>query len=109
MQHLPDIEKTDTTDEKFCLKRTIYIGRRKVCVNYQTDTDKLNIAVYRYRSSSYLKDEQIDLKMSEYQLVLEKQVCLLSYIGKIYKLCFVLDETIVHKKNKLHQERTFSW
>ena len=74
MQLLPDIEKTDTEDKKFCLKWRIYIGRRKVCVNYQTDTDELNIAVYRYRISSYLKDKEIDLKLSEYQLLLGKQV-----------------------------------
>ena len=30
MQHLPDIEKTDSKKELSCLKRTIYNGRRKV-------------------------------------------------------------------------------
>ena len=43
MQQVPDIEKTDSMEEKSCLKWTIYNGRRKVCVNFQTDTDKLNI------------------------------------------------------------------
>ena len=45
MQQLPDIEKTDSKEEISCPKWTIYIGRRKVCVNFQTDTDKLNIVV----------------------------------------------------------------
>ena len=61
MQQLPDIEKTDSKEEISCLKWTIYNGRRKVCVNFQTDTDKLNIAVYRYRSNLYLKDNEVDL------------------------------------------------
>ena len=39
MQQLPDIEKTDSEEEISCLKWTIYNGRRKVCVNFQTDTD----------------------------------------------------------------------
>ena len=30
-------------------------GRRKVCVNFQTDTVKLNIVLYRYRNNLYLK------------------------------------------------------
>ena len=46
-QQLPDIEKADSKDEISCLKWTIYNGRRKVCINFQTDTHKVNIAVYR--------------------------------------------------------------
>ena len=45
MQQLPDIEKTDSKEQISRLKWTIYNGRRKVCVNFQTDTDKLNIVV----------------------------------------------------------------
>ena len=48
MQQLPDIEKTDSKEELSYLKWTINNGRRKVCVNFQTDTDKLNVVVYRY-------------------------------------------------------------
>ena len=44
-QQLPDIEKSDSKDEISCLKWTIYNGRRKVCINFQTDTDKVNIVV----------------------------------------------------------------
>ena len=67
MQLLPDIEKTDSKEEISCLIWTIYNGRRKVCVNFQTDTDKLNIVVYRYRNTLYLKDNEVDLKLTEYQ------------------------------------------
>ena len=66
MQQLPDIEKSDSKEEISCLKWTIYNGRRKICVNFQTDTDKLNIVVYRYGNNLYLKDIQIDLKLTEY-------------------------------------------
>ena len=44
-QQLPDIERSDSTDEISCLKWTIYNGRRNVCINFQTDTDKVNIVV----------------------------------------------------------------
>ena len=47
-QQLPDIEKVDSRDEISCLKWTIYNCRRKVCINFQTDTDKVNIVVCRY-------------------------------------------------------------
>ena len=50
MQQLSDIEKTISKEEISCLKWTIYNGRRKVCVNIQTDTDNLNIFVYRYET-----------------------------------------------------------
>ena len=96
MQQLTDIEKTDSKKEKSCLKWTIYNGRRKVCVNFQTDTDKLNIIVYRYRNNLYLKDNELDLKLSEYQSLLAKRVYLLNYIDIFYKRCIVLDETTVH-------------
>ena len=49
-QQLPDIEKSDSRDEISCLKWTIYKGRRTVCINFQTDTDKVNIVVYRHRN-----------------------------------------------------------
>ena len=47
-QQMPGIEKVDSKDEISCLKWTICKGRRKVCINFQTDTDKVNIVVYRY-------------------------------------------------------------
>ena len=96
MQQLPNIEKTDSKEEISRLKWTIYNGRRKVCVNFQTDTDGLNIIVYRYRKSVYLKDKEVDLKVTEYQSLLAKRVYLLSYIDIFYKRCIVLDETNVH-------------
>ena len=55
-QQLPDIEKIDSNDDISCLKWTIYNGRRKVCINFQTDTDKMNIVVFRSRNNTYLKD-----------------------------------------------------
>ena len=87
MQQLPDTEKTDSKEEIPCLKWTIYNGRREVCANFQTDTDKLNIDVYRYRNNLYLKDNEIDLKLTEYQSPLAKRVYLLSYIDIFYKQC----------------------
>ena len=66
-QQLPDIEKTDSRDEISCLKWTIYKGRRKVCINFQTDTDKVNIVVYRCRNNTYLKDIEMELKLAEYK------------------------------------------
>ena len=51
-QQLPDIEKVDSKDDISCLKWTIYNGRRKVCTKFQTDADKVNIVVYRYRNNT---------------------------------------------------------
>ena len=96
MQQLPDIEKTDSKAEKSCLKWTIYNGGGKVCVKFQRDTDKLNIVVYRYRNNFYLKDIEVDLKLTEYQSLLAKRVYLLSYIDIFHKRCIVLDEPTVH-------------
>ena len=96
MQQVPHIEKTDSNEKISCLKGTMYNGRRKVCVNFQTDTDKLNIVVYRYRNIFYLKDNELILKLSEYESLLAKRVYLLSYIDIFYKRCIVLDETTVH-------------
>ena len=95
-QQMPDIEKVDSKDEISCLKWTIYNGRRKVCINFQIDTDKVNIVVYRYRNNTYLKDTEMDLKLTEYKIILAKRVYLLSYIDIFYKRCIVLDETTVH-------------
>ena len=93
---MPYIEKVDSKDEISCLKRTIYNGRREVCINFQTDTDKVNIVVYRYRNNTYFKDTELELKLTEYEELLAKRVYLLSYFDIFYKRCFVLYETTVH-------------
>ena len=54
--HLPDFEKVDSKDEISCLKWTIYNGRKKVCINFQTNADRVNFVVYRYRNNTYRKD-----------------------------------------------------
>ena len=95
-QQLPDIEKADSKDEIFCLKWTIYNGWRKVCINFRTDTDKVNFVVYRYRNSTFLKDTEMDLKLTKYKKLLAKRVYLLSYIDIFSKRCIVLDETTVN-------------
>ena len=95
-QQLPDIEEVDSKDEISCLKWTIYKGRRKFCINFQTDTDNVNIVVYRCRNNTYLKDTEMDLKLTEYKKLLAKRVYLLSYIDIFYKRCIVLDERTVY-------------
>ena len=92
-QQLPDIEKVNSKEENSKQKWTIYNGRRKQCVNFQTDTDKVNIVVYHYRNNTYLKDTEKDLKLTEYIKLLAKRVYLLSYIDIFYKRCIVLEET----------------
>ena len=96
MQQLPEIEKIDSKNEVSCLKWTIYNGGRKVCMSFKTDMDKLNIVVYRYLNNTYVKDTEMELKLIEYEKLLFKRVCLLSYIDVFFKRCIVLDETTVH-------------
>ena len=72
MQQLPEIEKVDSKKETSCLKWTIYNGRRKVCINFKTEMDKLNIVVYRYRNNTYVKDTEMELKLTEYEKLSSK-------------------------------------
>ena len=44
-QQLPHIEKVGSRDEISRLKGTIYNGRRNACINFGTDSDKVNIVV----------------------------------------------------------------
>ena len=96
-QQLPENEKVDSKDEISCLKRTIYNDRRKVCINFQNDTDKVSIVVYRSRNNTYLKDTEMQLKLTEYENLLAKRVYLVNYIDIFFKCCIVLDATTVHK------------
>ena len=109
MQQMPDIEKTDSRKEISCLKRNVSNGRRKICENFQTDTNKLNIVVYRYRNSLYLKDNEVDVKLSEHQSLWAERIHLLSCIDIFDKLCVVLEETVVRIWNELRQEWMFSF
>ena len=67
MQQLPEFEKEDSKNEISCLKWTIYNGRRKVCISFRTDMDKLNFVLYRYRNNTYVKDTEMELKLTEYE------------------------------------------
>ena len=58
--------------------------------------DKLNNVVYRYRNKTYVKDTEMELKMTEYEKLLSERVYLLSCIEVFFKQCIVLDETTVH-------------
>ena len=95
-QQLPEAEKVDSKNEVSCPEWTIYNGRRKACISFKTDMDKLNIVVYRYRNNTYVKDTEMELKLTEYEKLLFKRVYLLSYIDVFFKRCIVLDETTVH-------------
>ena len=94
-QQLPDIEKVDSQDEIACLNWTIY-NSGKVCINFQSDKDKVNIVVYRYRNNTYLKNTELDLKLTEHKKLLAKSIYLFNYIDIFYKRCIVSDETTVH-------------
>ena len=74
MQQLPEFEKVDDKIETSCLKRTMYNGRRKVCISFKTDMDKLNIAVFRCRNNTYVKDTEVELKLTEYEKLLSEPV-----------------------------------
>ena len=89
-QKLPEIEKVDSRNEISCLKWTLYNGRRKLCISFKTDMDNLNMLVYRYRNNTYVKDTEMELKVTEYEKLLSKRVYLLSYIDVFFKRCFVL-------------------
>ena len=94
LQQLPELEQCE--DEISCLKWTIYNGRRKICVGFQTYTDKVDILVYRYRNNSYLKDTEIELKLAKYKTLLAKRLYLLSYLDTFYRRCIVLDGSTIH-------------
>ena len=96
MQQLPEIESKDPKEEIYCHKWTIFNGRRKICINFKTDTDKLNIAVFRYRNNIYLTETEMELKLTEYKTLLDKRVSMLSYIDVFSKRCIFLDETTIH-------------
>ena len=65
LQQLPDIQQTDTGKNSL-LKWTKHHCRRKVFVNFKSDTDKFNIFVYPYQRFVPQKNE-IDLKTRENQ------------------------------------------
>ena len=115
MQELPEIEIVDSKNEISCLKWTIYNGRRKVCIRFKTDMDKLNIVVNRYRNTTHVKDIEMELKLTEYDAYLEKclskRAFLSSYIAvtQFFTRCIVLVETTVHSLSKFHQKGMFSF
>ena len=96
MQHLPNIENTNSSENNSCLKWTPHNGWRKVCVNFETDTDKMKTIVYSHRTNIYLKDDEVDVKLTDYQTQLTKRVKLSSYIDFFFKRCIALDATTVH-------------
>ena len=96
MQQLPEVKKIAPEEEISCLKWVIYNGRRKICLSFQTDTDSIEVTVYRYRNNNYLKDSDIKLSVIEYKHFLQKRIYILSYLETFSKKCIILDETTTH-------------
>ena len=96
MQQMPEIENVDSKNEISCLKCTMYNGRRKICIGFKTDMNKLNIEVYRYRNNTYVKDTEMAVKLTEYEKLFSKRVYLLGYIDVFFRRRTVLDETTVY-------------
>ena len=94
LQQLPELEQCE--DELPCLKWTIYYGRRKICVGFQIDRDKVDIVVYRYCKNTHLKNTEIQIKLAENKTLLAKRLGFLSYLDTFYKRCIVLDESTFH-------------
>ena len=65
MQQLPDIEKTDSNKKLSCLSWTKYNGRGNICVIFKIDTDNPNFVVYRCRNKLNLKNNEVDLMLTE--------------------------------------------
>ena len=65
MQQMPDFGQIDLKDEIPRLKGKINTSRRKVCGNYQTKRYKLDIVVYRFQNNIYLKNLEMELKLTE--------------------------------------------
>ena len=65
--------------------------------------DILNIVFYRHRNNTFVKDTEMELKLTEYETLSPKQVYLLSYIDVFFNGCIVLDETAVLNQSKIHQ------
>ena len=76
-----------------CLKWKLYT--EKSIVHFKIDINKMNFVVHSYRTSLCLRDNEADLKLTEYQPLLTKPFYLLSYVDLFYKRCIVLDETTV--------------
>ena len=104
---MPDVAKIDSEEDLFCPIWTVYSGRRKVSVHFQTDKDKLINVVYRNRNSFYHKDNEVGLNWTECQSLSAKRVYLFRYVNIFHKRCIVVDETTVHYCNRLHQKRMF--
>ena len=53
--------------------------------------DKLLVVAYRYLHNAYVKNTEIELKMTEYRKILSKRLYPLSYNDLFFKRCLVLD------------------
>ena len=78
-------------------------------INFQTDGGKVNIVVYRYQNNTYLKDTEMELKLTEPEKLLAKRVYLFNYFDFYFRCCIVLFETTVHNWFKLCRKWTFSF
>ena len=93
--------------ETSCLKWTEHNGGRKVSVNLKTDTDNLIFVVYCYRNKLILKNNEFDLKLTDYQSHFAKKVQLQSCIDMFFKRCIELDEETVHKQTPSRKDILF--
>ena len=93
IQELPEVGKFDSENEISCLRWIIFNGRTKVCVFCKTDTVYVGIMVYRYHNNIYMTDSDIELKATEYNILLQQKKYVSSYFEFFFKKIIVVETT----------------
>ena len=70
VQQRLDIEEIHSNEDHSCPEWRISKSKSKVCVKYQTDTDKFSFVVYRYGNNICLTDSEMELKVEYYRIPL---------------------------------------
>lgn len=97
LEHLPTIsEIEDETLEISQLKWTFHNGRRKVFVEYRTDTKKIMLTRFCYRNNQWRYVEGIEMTLENYKSIIGKQMYVACYVDSFSKKCILLDESTNH-------------
>ena len=93
-----NLQNLDVDSQKSHFEWTLHNGRRKIHIEYRSDTKKIDLVEYRRNGNQWKNNQSLQLQREEYDKLLDMLPSLLGYVETFKKSCIIIDECHVENE-----------
>ena len=97
-QNLPNLQNLDVDSQISHFEWTLQNGRRKIHIEYRSDTKKIDLVEYRRNGNQWKNNQSLQLQKEEYDKLLDMLPSLLGYVEIFKKSRIIIDECTVENE-----------